>query len=107
MQSLLCPARASGLKSQGHVVPPTKKKKQPRAPPAIKDDESWFLLEEKLLPGNHVQKTGAHRTPMCLGLLALTNVNTPLRGLQRPPAPDGWADSSAGKTEGAPSQPGT
>ena len=26
-QSLLCPARASGLKSQGHLVPPTKKKK--------------------------------------------------------------------------------
>lgn len=66
-QSLLCPARASGLKSQGHLVPPTKKKKrQPRTPPAIKDDESWFLLEEKLLPGNHVQKTGAHHTPHVL-----------------------------------------
>lgn len=55
-QSLLCPARPSGLKSQGHLVPPTKKKKKAaKNTSSYKDDESGFLLEEKLLPGNHVE----------------------------------------------------
>lgn len=55
-QSLLCPARPSGLKSQGHLVPRTKKKKAATNTSSYKDDKSGFLLEEKLLPGNHVQK---------------------------------------------------
>lgn len=80
-QSLLCPARPSGLKSQGHLVPPTKKKKAATNTSSYKDDESGFLLEEKLLPGNHVQKQERIALRVCLSLLALTDVSTPLWGL--------------------------
>ena len=69
-QSLLCPARPSGLKSQGHLVPPTKKKKAAMNTSSYKDDESGFLLEEKLLPGNHVQKQERIALHVCLSLLA-------------------------------------
>ena len=68
-QSLLCPARPSGLKSQGHLVPPTKKKAAMNTS-SYKDDESGFLLEEKLLPGNHVQKQERIALHVCLSLLA-------------------------------------
>ena len=37
---------------------------------SYKDDESGFLLEEKLLPGNHVQKQERIALHVCLSLLA-------------------------------------
>ena len=97
-QSLLCPARPSGLKSQGHLVPPTKKKKQPRTPPAIRTTKVGFFWRRNCFQETTCKNRSASHSRVPQSACA-HRCEHAFVGSQRPPAPEGRANSSAGKTE--------
>lgn len=64
------PRPALGFEKSRTSCSPYQKKKAAMNTSSYKDDESGFLLEEKLLPGNHVQKQERIALHVCLSLLA-------------------------------------